>query len=44
MNPEKGAEFATQLVNNESGSFVDVEWVIDIFMLQNMIQPATSSD
>ncbi|KAI0091788.1 clathrin heavy chain [Irpex rosettiformis] len=41
-NPEKGAEFAAQLVNNEDGPLVDVERVVDIFMSQNMIQPATS--
>ncbi|KAF5383731.1 hypothetical protein D9615_003688 [Tricholomella constricta] len=41
-NPEKGAEFATQLVNDETGPLVDVERVVDIFMSQNMIQPATS--
>ncbi|CAL1714910.1 unnamed protein product [Somion occarium] len=41
-NPEKGAEFAAQLVNDESGPMVDVERVVDIFMSQNMIQPATS--
>ena len=40
-NSEKGAEFATQLANNESGPFMDVERVVDIFMSQNMIQPAT---
>ncbi|KAJ7636025.1 hypothetical protein DFH06DRAFT_1219759 [Mycena polygramma] len=41
-NPEKGAEFAAQLVNDESGPLVDVERVVDVFMSQNMIQPATS--
>ncbi|KAF8141713.1 hypothetical protein EV363DRAFT_1308829 [Boletus edulis] len=41
-NPDKGAEFATQLVNDETGSLVDIERVVDIFMSQNMIQPATS--
>ncbi|KAF5355246.1 hypothetical protein D9758_006001 [Tetrapyrgos nigripes] len=41
-NPDKGAEFAAQLVNDESGPLVDVERVVDIFMGQNMIQPATS--
>jgi clathrin heavy chain len=41
-SPEKGAEFATQLANDESGPLVDVERVVDIFMSQNMIQPATS--
>ena len=41
-SPEKGAEFASQLVNDENGPLVDVERVVDIFMSQNMIQPATS--
>ncbi|KZT09895.1 clathrin heavy chain 1 [Laetiporus sulphureus 93-53] len=41
-NPEKGAEFAMQLANDENGPLVDVERVVDIFMSQNMIQPATS--
>ncbi|KAI0065620.1 clathrin heavy chain [Artomyces pyxidatus] len=41
-NPEKGAEFASQLVNDDTGSLIDVERVVDIFMSQNMIQPATS--
>src|SRR3984885_5916076 len=41
-NPDKGAEFTTQLANDESGPLVDVERVVDIFMSQNMIQPATS--
>ncbi|EGN91992.1 hypothetical protein SERLA73DRAFT_99912 [Serpula lacrymans var. lacrymans S7.3] len=41
-NPDKGAEFAAQLVNDEAGPLVDVERVVDIFMSQNMIQPATS--
>lgn len=42
VNPEKGAEFASQLVNDENGPLVDVERVVDIFMSQNMIQQATS--
>ncbi|KAF8518034.1 hypothetical protein BU17DRAFT_76299 [Hysterangium stoloniferum] len=42
VNPDKGAEFAGQLINDESGPLVDVERVVDIFMGQNMIQPATS--
>ncbi|PPQ65881.1 hypothetical protein CVT24_011212 [Panaeolus cyanescens] len=41
-NPEKGAEFAAQLANDENGPLVDIERVVDIFMSQNMIQPATS--
>ena len=42
INPDKGAEFATQLVNDENGPMVDLERVVDIFMSQNMIQQATS--
>ena len=41
-NPEKGAEFVAQLANDEGGPLVDIERVVDIFMPQNMIQPATS--
>ncbi|EJD07554.1 clathrin heavy chain [Fomitiporia mediterranea MF3/22] len=41
-NPDKGAEFASQLVNDENGPLVDIDRVVDIFMSQNMIQPATS--
>ncbi|EIW79173.1 clathrin heavy chain 1 [Coniophora puteana RWD-64-598 SS2] len=41
-SPEKGAELAGQLVNDENGPLVDIERVVDIFMSQNMIQPATS--
>jgi clathrin heavy chain len=42
MNPDKAAELATQLVNDEQGPQVDLERVVDIFMAQNMIQQATS--
>ena len=42
VNPERGAEFATQLVNEEGGPLVDVDRVVDIFMSQNMIQQATA--
>jgi len=42
INPDKAGEFATQLVNDESGPLVDLERVVDIFMSQNMIQQATS--
>ncbi|KAG6805797.1 hypothetical protein H0H92_013945, partial [Tricholoma furcatifolium] len=38
----KGGEFVTQLVNDENGPLVNIERVVDIFMSQNMIQPATS--
>ena len=40
-NPDKGAEFTTQLVNDESGPLVDVKRVVDTLILQNTIQPAT---
>lgn len=42
LNPDQGAEFATSLINDETGPLVDVERVIDIFMGQNMLQQATS--
>lgn len=42
VNPEKGAEFATALANDESGPLVDLERVVDIFQSQNMVQPATA--
>ncbi|PBP22624.1 clathrin heavy chain [Diplocarpon rosae] len=42
INPEKGSEFATQLANNEGGSLVDIERVVDVFQSQGMVQPATA--
>ncbi|KAH8693658.1 clathrin heavy chain [Talaromyces proteolyticus] len=42
INPEKGAEFATQLANEETGALVDLDRVVDVFLSQNMIQQATS--
>ena len=42
INPEKGAEFATQLANEEGGPLVDIDRVVDIFMAQNMVQQATA--
>ncbi|CZR50635.1 probable clathrin heavy chain [Phialocephala subalpina] len=42
INPEKGAEFATQLANHEGGSLVDIERVVDVFQAQGMVQPATA--
>lgn len=42
LNPEQGAEFATSLINDETGPLVDVERVVDIFMGQNMLPQATS--
>ncbi|KAJ5389520.1 clathrin heavy chain [Penicillium cataractarum] len=42
VNPEKGAEFATQLASEEGGALVDLDRVVDVFLSQNMIQQATS--
>ncbi|KAH7368368.1 clathrin heavy chain [Plectosphaerella cucumerina] len=42
VNPEKGAEFATALANNEGGSLVDISRVVDIFQSQGMVQQATA--
>lgn len=41
-NPEKGAEFASSLANNEGGSLVDIERVVDVFQSQGMVQQATA--
>ena len=40
-NPEKGAEFATQLVNQNAPG-IDLERVTDVFLSQNLIQQATA--
>lgn len=40
VNPEKGAEFAAQLSNEDTG--VDLDRIVDIFLSQNMIQQATA--
>ncbi|TPX20998.1 hypothetical protein DIZ76_016895 [Coccidioides immitis] len=42
VNPEKCAEFAGQLVSEESGAVVDLDRVVDVFISQNMIQQATA--
>lgn len=42
VNPEKGAEFAAQLANEETGALVDLDRVVDVFLSQNMIQQATA--
>lgn len=41
MKLGKGAEFATQRVNNEDRPLVDVERVVNAFISQNMPQQAT---
>lgn len=42
INPERGAEFATSLANNGSGSLVDIDRVVDMFQGQGLIQQATA--
>ena len=42
LNSEQGAAFATQLANEEGGSLIDADRVVDIFMSQNMVQQATA--
>lgn len=41
-NPDRAAEFATQLANNEGGPLVDLERVVDVFQSQGMLQPTTA--
>ncbi|OAX81397.1 hypothetical protein ACJ72_04262 [Emergomyces africanus] len=42
VNPEKCAEFAAQLANDENGALVDIDRVVDVFISQNMVQQATA--
>ncbi|KAH9902039.1 clathrin heavy chain [Xylariomycetidae sp. FL2044] len=41
-NPDRGVEFASSLANNEGGSLVDIERVVDVFQAQGMVQQATA--
>ncbi|KAK7748408.1 Clathrin heavy chain [Diatrype stigma] len=41
-NPERGAEFASLLANNEGGSLVDFARVVDVFQGQGLVQQATA--
>ncbi|KAI8886497.1 clathrin heavy chain [Backusella circina FSU 941] len=41
-NPDKAVEFANSLTNDENGSLIEPEKVVDVFQSQNMIQQATS--
>ncbi|KAK2770572.1 hypothetical protein FQN53_005429 [Emmonsiellopsis sp. PD_33] len=41
-NPDGGAEFATQLVNDPKGPLIDLDRVVDIFISQNLVQQATA--
>ncbi|CAO3613133.1 unnamed protein product [Mucor hiemalis] len=40
--PEKAAEFATSLANDENGPLIEPEKVVDVFQSQNMVPQATS--
>lgn len=42
VNPEKGAEFATALANDDAGPLIDIDRVVDVFQSKNMIQQATA--
>ncbi|KAI9006215.1 clathrin D6 coat As full-length triskelion [Gaertneriomyces semiglobifer] len=42
MDPEKGSEFASLLVNDENGPLVPLESIVDVFASLNMIQQATA--
>lgn len=42
INPEKGAEFATNLVKDANGPLIDIERAVDIFQSQALYQNATS--
>ncbi|KAJ3117386.1 hypothetical protein HDU96_006911 [Phlyctochytrium bullatum] len=42
LDPEKGTEFATLLVQDESGPLVNIEQIVDVFSSLNMVQQATS--
>ncbi|KAI8917358.1 hypothetical protein BC831DRAFT_485343 [Entophlyctis helioformis] len=42
IDPDKGSEFATLLINNEGGPLVNLEGIVDVFASLNMVQQATS--
>ncbi|KAI9094637.1 hypothetical protein DFS34DRAFT_628550 [Phlyctochytrium arcticum] len=42
IDPEKGSEFASMIVNDESGPLVPLESIVDVFSSLNMVQQATS--
>ncbi|KAJ1566832.1 hypothetical protein HK405_008234, partial [Cladochytrium tenue] len=42
IDPEKGSEFASLLVNDESGPLVQIEQIVNVFASLNMIQQLTS--
>lgn len=42
IDPDKGAEFASLLINNDGGPLVKLENIVDVFASLNMVQQATS--
>ncbi|KAI8915232.1 hypothetical protein DFJ77DRAFT_461771 [Powellomyces hirtus] len=42
LDADKGAEFASMLVNDENGPLVPLESIVDVFMSMSMVQQATS--
>ncbi|KAI8903541.1 hypothetical protein EDD86DRAFT_242981 [Gorgonomyces haynaldii] len=42
IDPDKGSEFASLLINNEGGPLVKLEGIVDVFASLNMVQQATS--
>ena len=42
IDPDKGSEFATLLINNEGGPLVNLDTIVDVFASLNMVQQATS--
>jgi clathrin heavy chain len=42
VNPEKGAEFASMLANDEAGPLLELESIVDAFTSMNMVQLATA--
>lgn len=42
IDPDKGAEFASLLINNEGGPLVKLEAIVDVFASLNLVQQATS--
>lgn len=42
INSEKGGEFASLLLNDESGPLASIEQIVDVFASLNLVQQATS--
>ncbi|KXS18347.1 clathrin heavy chain [Gonapodya prolifera JEL478] len=42
LDPDKGTEFAQKLVNDDAGTLVNLEQIVDVFSQLNMVQQCTS--